>query len=141
MREELKNLQQAKGEEKEGEGKYKSNKLDERYFRKMDKFDGDQTKYRMWRYDLLVCIGQVDHPLCNEIKSMLGKAGETTGVLPEKWDPVEDGMIPLTMYEKYAGELYGILVMNTSGEAKNVLKGMFDSGGAGDGFKGFRPAR
>ena len=136
MRDELNNLQQSKGDGNEGEGKYKSNKLDERHFRRMDKFDGDQTKYRMWRYDLLVCIGQVDHPLGNEIKSMLGKAGETTGVLPEKWDPVEDGMIPLNMYEKYAGELYGILVSITNGEAKNVLKGMFDSGGTGDGFKG-----
>ena len=33
--------------------------LDERYFRRMEKFEGDKQTYRSWRFDFLVAVGQV----------------------------------------------------------------------------------
>jgi hypothetical protein len=79
--------------------------LDERNFRRMDKFDSDVGKYRGWRFDLLVGIGQVDDRLGREIKKMLGKVGDVKGVISDHWDPVGDGGMPRDLHENYQGEL------------------------------------
>ena len=45
----------ARKEEKPNKG---SVVLDEKYFRRMEKFEGDPSKFRGWLFDLLVAIGQ-----------------------------------------------------------------------------------
>ena len=40
--------------------------LDEKYFRRVDKFNGDVQKLRGWMFDLLVAIGQVDKDLAKK---------------------------------------------------------------------------
>ena len=35
-------------------------KLDENYFRRLDKFEGDMQKYRSWLFDFMVVIVQID---------------------------------------------------------------------------------
>ena len=103
--------------------------LDEKYFRRVDKFDGDLSKFRGWLFDLLVSIGQVDSELAKELKVLLSRG------LDESWDPERDVGLSMLIYEKYASELYGLLCSLTTGEAKNVLKGIVDSGFQHDGFK------
>ena len=125
-----------KGEWADRESKGKKISLDERNYRRVEKFDGDVQKYRGCRFDLLVGIGQVDDRLGREIKRMLGKVGDVKGVISDHWDPVGDGGMPKDLHEKYQGELYGILCSLTGCEAKNILKGMQEASDGMDGFKG-----
>ena len=70
--------------------------LDEKYFRRVDKFDGDLSKFRGWLFDFLVAIGQVDHYLVIEIKKLLARG------LDEKWDPEADVMMDKELHQKYS---------------------------------------
>jgi hypothetical protein len=103
--------------------------LDEKYFRRVDKFDGDVTKFRGWMFDLMVAIGQVDNELAKEVKGILARG------LDEKWNPETDADIQVWTYEKYTAELYGIICSLTTGEAKNVVRGIMDTSLAQDGYK------
>eukprot|EP00973_Karenia_brevis_P050779 7053694-Karenia_brevis.AAC.1 len=40
--------------------KPKRSTLEEKYFRRMDKFGGDSSKFRLWLFNLGVAIGSVD---------------------------------------------------------------------------------
>jgi hypothetical protein len=90
--------------------------LDEKYFRRVDKFEGDVTRFRGWMFDVMVAIGQVDNELAKELKGVLSRG------LDEKWNPEEDQSIDKRTYEKYTAELYGIVCALTAGEAKNVVR-------------------
>ena len=100
-------------------------------FRRVDKFDGDFSKYRSWIFDLLAAIGLVDGMLALEIKKLLGRQAEED---PSKWEVDLDGLFPKHL-EKYSSELYGMLCMLTSGEAKMVMRGISDSQERACGFK------
>ena len=67
--------------------------LDEKYFRRVDKFDGDLSKFRGWLFDLLVAIGQIDRDLAVELKTMLKRD------LDDKWDPELDADVDLQIFE------------------------------------------
>ena len=110
--------------------------LDERFFRRVAKFEGDAQKYRDWKFTVLVRIGQADPELSTHVKRMLLEGGKSGGVLPDTWHPVTVGHLHGDIYDKFGGELYGVLVTLTGGEAKNVLKGIYESDEGGDGFKG-----
>ena len=45
-----------------GERDYRERKggLDERCFRRVERFEGDPLKYRGWRFDFLVAVGQIN---------------------------------------------------------------------------------
>jgi len=101
--------------------------LDEKYFRRCEKFDGDTFKFRPWLFDLLVAIGQIDGALYDETKEMLQQAKD------EEFDPAS--CEELSLYQKYKSELYGVVVSLTFGEAKSVVRGISESGNNNDGFK------
>ena len=42
----------------------------------------------------------------------------------------------LEVYNKYTGELFGVLVVLTEGEPKSILRGITESGFSADGFRG-----
>eukprot|EP00973_Karenia_brevis_P049525 6870743-Karenia_brevis.AAC.1 len=44
--------------------------LEEKYFRRMDKFTGDASVYRMWMFNFTVAVGQVDGKLSEEIRKL-----------------------------------------------------------------------
>ena len=58
--------------------------LEEKYFRRVEKFDGEPTKFRGWIFNLLVSIGQVDEQLGKELKLVFSKGHD------ENWDPELD---------------------------------------------------
>ena len=99
----------------------------------MDKFDGDSKKYRHWLFELLVAIGQVDKELVADLNKILVKERQTGEI--QSWKAEDDG-ISLDRYDKYSGELYGVLVSQTGSEARNILRGMADSGDSYNGYKG-----
>eukprot|EP00973_Karenia_brevis_P075378 10472122-Karenia_brevis.AAC.1 len=81
--------------------------LDEKYFRRMDKFTGDMGAYRMWMFNFTVAIGQVDGKLSDEIRKLINRSD--LGKLPESWDPSGDPGIHSDTYTKFKTELYGVL--------------------------------
>ena len=100
--------------------------LDEKYFRRVDKFDGDPSKYRGWIFELVVALGQVDGDLQKVVERLvMGKEDVVGKGSVEMWR-TEDHM-EKEMYQRYSSELYGLLVSLTSGGAKGILKGMLDS--------------
>eukprot|EP00973_Karenia_brevis_P011175 1511799-Karenia_brevis.AAC.1 len=42
--------------------------LEEKYFRRMSKFGGEMSQFRMWMFNLGVALGTVDRKLAEEIK-------------------------------------------------------------------------
>ena len=52
---------------------------------------------------------------------------KTGNVLGDKWDPELNGDVDDGLWKKYSGELYGVLVSITGGEAKSLVRGI-DSG-------------
>ena len=53
----------------------------------------------------------------------------------ENWTEVDDPSLDVPMYDKFSGELFGVLVQLTEGEAKATLKEMVDKGVLQDGYK------
>ena len=103
--------------------------LEEKYFRRVDKFDGDVVKFRGWLFDVLVAISQVDDSLGSVLKGIIAKGHDET------WDPKTDLTLDQQIHQKFASELYGVIVSLTTGEAKNIVKSVVDVGGYPDGFK------
>ena len=108
--------------------------LDEKYFRRVEKFDGELDKYRGWIFDIVVALAQVDGELSKEVeKLVMGREDIVGKVSVERWDA--ENTVGKDIHRKYSSELYGLLVSLTSGEAKGILKGMLDSKMPSDGFK------
>eukprot|EP00973_Karenia_brevis_P030955 4269881-Karenia_brevis.AAC.1 len=74
-----------------GPEKPKRLSLEEKHFRRMDKFGGDVSKFRLWMFNLGVAIGSVDRKLAEEIKSLM-KRDDSKKIL-EDWDPRVDRII------------------------------------------------
>jgi len=75
--------------------------LDERYFRRVDKFDGDIKNYVAWRFDFLVALGQADMKLVDQINHMIRLPGSKK--IDKDWDTVRDGQIDREVYQTYKG--------------------------------------
>ncbi len=69
--------------------------LEEKYFRRIDRFGGDAAKFREWKFELLVSIGQVDEELGNDLKLMLAKGHD------DNWDPTKNADISFKLHDKY----------------------------------------
>ena len=65
--------------------------MEEEHFRRVDKSDGDVSKYRSWILDPLTAIGRVDGIFALEIKKLLGRPAEED---PSKWEVDLDGLFP-----------------------------------------------
>ena len=50
--------------------------LDERQFRRVDKFKGEKDKYKSWLYEVLTGVGRVNPELGREVKDLLKKYRE-----------------------------------------------------------------
>ena len=105
--------------------------MDEEYFGRMDSFDRDRAKFRRWMFDFAICIGQLDKGLSDQIR--MGMASNKSG--DDKWDPKDDGDIDQELYQKYAGELYCVLCTLTTGEPKNLVRGIGEGGFGQDGYE------
>eukprot|EP00973_Karenia_brevis_P003417 470565-Karenia_brevis.AAC.1 len=62
--------------------------LDEKHFRRMDKFTGEESQFRMWIFELGVALGQVDSNLAEEISILISR--ENNRKFPDDWDPKEE---------------------------------------------------
>eukprot|EP00973_Karenia_brevis_P026509 3658189-Karenia_brevis.AAC.1 len=97
-------------------------KLDEKYFKRIDKSEGDHKMLRSWMFNLKVAVGQVDKELADEIMRLISRDDE---------DPEVDKVV----YDKYSNESYGVLASLTSGEPVCIIEGLGDTKLAMDGLK------
>ena len=97
----------------------------------MDVFEGDRSRYRHWLFDLNVAVGTIDKDLAKEVDRLV----KTENILGDKWDYELDKDFTRELWDTYSGELYGVLVSITGGEAKSLVRGVVDLGFKQDGFK------
>ena len=63
---------QGKGAREEGgKGGHGRVVLDEKYFRRCDKFDGTPAKFKSWVFDLITAVGSVDQSLAGDLRGLL----------------------------------------------------------------------
>ena len=81
--------------------------LDEKYFRRVDKFDGDLDKYRPWIFEVVVALAQVDGELSRMVeKLVMGKEDLVGKVSVEAWDVVNT--VGRHLHSRYSVEVYGL---------------------------------
>lgn len=109
--------------------------LDGRYFRRVGNYRGAMLRYWTWMFDFVVTIGAVDIELAGGIKDLTKYVSDPRNYLElETWEFNQGGMSE-QMHKKYKGELFGLMVQLSDGEAKMVLTEMADKGDTPDGFK------
>eukprot|EP00973_Karenia_brevis_P046401 6433833-Karenia_brevis.AAC.1 len=62
--------------------------FEEKYFRRIEKFNGDPAECKGWMFDLKVAVGQVDWDLVNEISKTIRRNDNNR--FSERWDPAGD---------------------------------------------------
>eukprot|EP00973_Karenia_brevis_P046665 6473968-Karenia_brevis.AAC.1 len=117
--------------QQEGRGKSgkteesKRGALEEKYFRRMSKFGGETSQFRMCMFNLGVALGTVNRKLAEEIKSLIKR--DDNKKLPEDWSPKADRGLDRETYKRYSSELYGVLVSLLEGEPLSILRGLQDT--------------
>ena len=96
--------------------------LDEKDFRRVDKFDGEPAKFRGWLFDVFTALNHIDSLLAADLHGLLAR--DAINGKAEKWEPGLDLDCDHHRYVKYHGELFGILALLTCGEAKIILRSM-----------------
>ena len=96
--------------------------LDERHFRRMDKFDGAEAKWKEWAFQLKTLVGTVN----SKTRDLLEEIQKTSK--DPNWDEL---FVEVTQehIDKMGAELYSLLVSLSSGEALMVVRGV--AGGNG----------
>ena len=97
-------------------------RLDERHFRRMDKFDGVDAKWKEWTFVFKTQIGMVN-PTAREYLEEIQKHPKD----PD-WEDIFS-LLGEDDRKKWGAELYGILVMLVTGEAMTVVRGVGDNDG------------
>ena len=114
-----------------GKGFGKGVVLDEKHFRRCDKFEGNPAKFKSWMFDLATAIEYVDHGLAKDLKLQMKVTTKIEIVNGEFQLPMD---LPIeTNHAKYKGALYALIVGLTAGEAKCVVRGINEKGWESDG--------
>ncbi len=113
--------------------------LNRKDFALVDKFDGNQSKFKSWLFDLLTAMGSIDSVLAKETKQLLKarpKIVMDEGALEIPNDlslDLPSGAGP-TNHATYEGELYALIVSLTTGDANCVVRCISEKGWEADGF-------
>ncbi len=103
--------------------------LDEKYFRRMDKFGGKPELWNEWFFNFSTAIGQVgDKALWDAIEQVVKKDFNNLDVVSM------ESLVGKDYYDKYSGELFSVLVGLTEGEANSVVRGVCTLTGERCGF-------
>ncbi len=108
-------------------------------FSLVDKFEGSQSKFKSWLFDLITALGSVDQVLTRQIKDLLKSRPKIVmngneWEVPNNMDLGDELGEGPSNHTKYKGELYALIVGLTTGEAKCVVRGISEKGWEADGF-------
>ena len=95
--------------------------LDERHFRRIDKFVGDPTKWREWAFQFKTAVGALS-PKARELLEEIQKFPKDPDWVEIFADVEDDDRI------KMSAELYSLIVTLVSGEALTVVRGVAGNG-------------
>ena len=114
-------VKSARAEGKAGGKGGGSDRLDERYFRRVEKFTGEERGWREWSFSFRTAVGMGSV-----------KARNALELLEKTVDDIEGNMVDLDMEaeecEKLGAELYAILTQLVTGEAMTILRGVGGDG-------------
>eukprot|EP00973_Karenia_brevis_P013638 1850849-Karenia_brevis.AAC.1 len=60
-------------------------RLEEKYFRRIEKYDGNAKGFREWIFNIEVALGQIDKELAYTIREIIRR--DDVQRFPESWDP------------------------------------------------------
>jgi hypothetical protein len=115
-------LLRAKGYDVKDNGGRSKMVLEERFFRRMEKFGGEDGRWQEWIFNLVVTVGGVDRGCVAAMEKVLK---ECSGPLSET---TLDFVIEQEVKAKFANELYGVLCSLTTGEANVVVRSVIAKG-------------
>ena len=102
--------------------------LEERSFRRIEKFGGEEGRWPEWIFHLLVAVGGGDRDCVAAMEKVMKQC---TGSLSAT---TTDFVIEQDVKEKFANELYGVLCSLTTGEANVVVRSVISKGAGYCGF-------
>ena len=114
------------------EGNGGKNILEERHFRRMEKYDGGEAKCEKWWFDLTTVVGGVDQ----ELERVLGEVTDPMKSVETKREFEE--VVGEGILNKYSGELFTVLSSLTTGEASTVVRGTVTKENGKCGFRAIR---
>ena len=96
--------------------------LEEKYFRRIDKFGGETSDWQEWLFNLCVAVSGVSRDCVRAMETVVQNANvtlkpQTIGTILQK-----------DLLDKYSSELFGILCTLTSGEANVVVRSVVQKG-------------
>ena len=101
------------------EGNSDKGKLDERQYRRVDKFDGDESKFKEWRMDILIATRSVNKKVAEKLEQIESMAIDVTGDVIEADTANEPWQKD---FGKRGKELFEVLYMLTSDSAKLLIR-------------------
>ena len=104
------------------EAQQKKTLLEEKFFRRLDKFGGEESKWNEWFFNFRVCLIGVHQTAAKFAEEVVATAAGPVTV------ETIDLVVPREVKMLVSAELYGILCGLTSGEANVVVRSMVDKG-------------
>ena len=96
--------------------------LDEKHFRRVDKYDGTESKWAEWLFNFTVAISRASNSCWVAIEHVI-----KNGPLEVKAGAM-DGAVAPEVRAKLGGKLFGLLCDMTTGEANTVVRSIVDKG-------------
>ena len=102
--------------------------LEEKYFRRIEKFSGDAPKWQEWLFGVCVAVGAVSPECVLAMENVIKGSGTIRDVT--KLDEVVNAEVKA----KFGAELFGVLCSLTGGEANVVVRSVVQKGAGYCGF-------
>ena len=94
--------------------------LEEKYFRRIDKYGGEVGKWQEWLFNLCVAVSGVSPECVVVMEDVVKKAGLIKDITAITVDA--------TIKDKFGSELFGVLCSLTAGEANVVVRSVVQKG-------------
>ena len=95
--------------------------LEEKYFRRIEKYGGETAKWQEWLFAVCVAISGISKDCVVAMEGVVQKAGLVKNI--SEMDMDKD------LQNKFGSELFGVLCSLTSGEANVVVRSVLQKGG------------
>ena len=96
--------------------------LDEKHFRRIEKFTGEPGKWEEWLFALCVAVGSVATDCVVAMEAVVQKAATTADLTAVA------GIVEEEKRTKYSAELFSVLCSLTGGEASVVVRSVIQKG-------------
>ena len=102
--------------------------LEEKHFRRIEKFGGEAGKWQEWLFAVCVAVGSVSPDCILAMEDVTKQAGSIRDVA------MLDAVVKADVKKKFSAELFGVLCALTSGEANVVVRSIIQKGAGYCGF-------